>query len=358
MNKSFSVQTSFFFIILAVVSLGFLKILTPFLMDIFLAVIFFIIFRRVFYFFDKKLENKPRISSVLTLGVIVFTVVIPLMVVGVMVSMEAGDNYQLLVDNWPNINKGINKENILSLTKDFPFLEEYISKFDFDSVLPRISQFLSTIADLVFTLLKKTFFNITSLIINFFVILFLLYYIFIDGKQLLSKIQYLIPLSDNDEKNLFNDITKTTEAIIVNTFFIGFLEGTYGGIIFFFTGISSPFFWGIIMAFLSMIPLLGANTVLLPAAIYKFITGDIFNGVIILIVGCGAILIDQNLIKPKLDGKRSGIHPAIVFISSMGGLLWLGIVGFLIGPLVAAIFISLWNQFGNNYKEQLKEFNK
>jgi predicted PurR-regulated permease PerM len=106
-----------------------------------------------------------------------------------------------------------------------------------------------------------------------------------------------------------------------------------------------------------MIPLLGANTILLPAAIYKFIIGDTITGVVILIIGCGVILVNQNLIKPKLDGKKSGIHPAIVFISSMGGLTWLGIVGFLVGPLVAAVFIALWNQFGSNYKDQLNKFN-
>ena len=357
MKKQFTVQSAFFFIILIIVTLGYLKILTPFLMDIFLAIVLFITFRKPFRYFEHRLKGKKRVAAGITLTIIVFTVVIPLSIVGFMVSIEAGNNYKSLVEKWPEIKESINKENMISISDGIPFLGDYIKNFDLESIIPKVSQFFSTIVDILFDILKKTFINLTSLIINFFIILFLLYYIFVDGKELLAKIQYLIPLNDNDERDLFNEITKTTEAIIVNTFLIGFLEGTYGGLLFFLTGISSPFFWGIIMAFLSMIPLLGANTILVPAAIYKFIIGDIFTGIVLLLFGCGAILVNQNLIKPKLDGKRSGIHPAIVFISSMGGLAWLGIIGFLLGPLVAAVFIALWNQFGSNYKEQLDKFN-
>lgn len=357
MKNNFTVQSAFFFIILIIVTLGFFKILTPFFMDIFLALVLFITFRKYYYNINKRLNNKPRTAAGIMLIIIIFTVVIPLSIIGVMVSMEAGDNYKSLMDRWPEIKSNINKENVIHYTKSIPFIEEYIDKFDFDQIIPKISEFFTTIFDIVFTILKKTFFNITFLIINFFIILFLLYYIFVDGDKLLKKVQYLIPLKDEDEKQLFSEITKTTEAIIINTFLIGFLEGIYGGLLFFLTGIPSPFFWGIIMAFLSMIPLLGANTILLPTAIIQFLTGNIITGFIILIVGCGAILVNQNLIKPKLDGKKSGIHPAIVFISSMGGLAWLGIVGFLIGPLVAALFIAIWNQFGRNYSEDLKKFN-
>jgi len=93
------------------------------------------------------------------------------------------------------------------------------------------------------------------------------------------------------------------------------------------------------------------------AGILYLILGDFTTGILILTLGTGAVLINQNIIRPRLDGNKSGMHAAIVFLGSMGGLIWMGIVGFLAGPLIAALFITIWNQFGIKYKNRLTAFN-
>ena len=112
------------------------------------------------------------------------------------------------------------------------------------------------------------------------------------------------------------------------------------------------------MIVLSLIPLVGANTILVPAVIILFAAGNMSGALILLIFGVGVIIINQNIIRPRLDGHKSGMHPAIVFLASMGGLVWMGIVGFVAGPMITAVFMIIWNQFGEHYKEKLEKYNK
>jgi len=199
--------------------------------------------------------------------------------------------------------------------------------------------------------------NISYFILHFCIILFLMYYAIIDGKQLIKKIQFLIPLRDEDEKEFYLKLEQVTDALILNTFVIGLIEGTYGAILFAILGIPSPFFWGTVMAFCSIIPFVGANSVFLPAAIIEFIMGNYIKGTILLVLGVGVIFVNQHIVKNRLDGSRSGMHPALVFIGCFGGMLWMGIIGFLAGPVIVALFTVIWGQFGKRFEKSLIVFN-
>lgn len=181
---------------------------------------------------------------------------------------------------------------------------------------------------------------------------------FADGDILLTRLQYLIPLKDEDEVELMYNIEKVTDGIVINSFMLGAIEGTYGGILFAMLGIPSPVFWGIIMVGLSIIPLLGTNSVLVPAVILYFILGDTATALILLFAGSGVVLINQNIIRPRLDANKSGMHTAIALIASLGGLMWMGVIGFLAGPLITALFIVIWNQYGKKYQKRLEIMNK
>jgi predicted PurR-regulated permease PerM len=214
------------------------------------------------------------------------------------------------------------------------------------------------VVEFIIGFIQQTFINAGVLIIHFFIVLFLLYYLFIDGKKLVERIQYLVPLKDTEEKEMFSKLERVTDAIVLNTFMLGFIEGAYGGALFAILGIPSPFFWGMLMTFLSIIPLVGANTILVPMGVIQILIGNVGTGIVILAVGCGAILINQNIIRPRLDGHKSGMHPAIMFLASMGGLILMGLIGFIVGPMITGLFLVSWNQFGERYKRKLEKFNK
>ncbi len=355
-ESKINLQEITFFLILIFATIGFFSVIKPFLSDIFVAVILAIIYKRPYAYFLKIFKENRRKATILTMLLLFFTVVIPMTFVAVMVSREVGNTYILFTENWTTV-----KEYIIHLPEklsSIPILEGMVDDVNWQEVANQTGDMLSSLVTFLIKVVQTTFINAGIIFIHFFIVLFLLYYLLIDGRKLIKRLQYLLPLKDTDEQEMFRKFEQVTDAIVINTFVLGFIEGAYGGILFAILGISSPFFWGMLMAFLSIIPLVGANTILLPMALVQFIFGNIWGGIIILIFGCGAIIIDQNIIRPKLDGAKSGIHPAIMFLASMGGLVLMGIIGFIAGPMIMGMFLVLWNIFGERYQTKLEKYNK
>jgi predicted PurR-regulated permease PerM len=111
------------------------------------------------------------------------------------------------------------------------------------------------------------------------------------------------------------------------------------------------------MAVISMVPLVGTNLILVPAGTVLILQGRVVAGLVIILVGLAGVAVTQNIIKPKLLGDRSGLHPALALLAILGGIAWLGIVGFVIGPLLVSLFIVIWEQFGRRYRSALDSRN-
>jgi predicted PurR-regulated permease PerM len=352
----FNLQEVFFFLILILITIGFYSIIKPFLVDIFMAIILAILFKRPHDYLNRKFKNKPKKAANFSILLVFFTIIIPLSVIAIMISSEIGSTYNSFMSNWPAIQNYF--QHLPEKASSLPIIKNYVNDIDWNKVAESVNQSISVIATFLLELIQQTFINIGFMLFHFFVILFLLYFIFIDGKKLVERIQFLVPIKDSEEKELIEKFEKVTDAIVFNSFMIGFIEGAYGGILFAILGIPSPFFWGMMMTFLSIIPVVGANSVLVPMGIYQILVGNVATGIIVLALGAGAIIINQNIIRPRIDGSKSGIHPAIMFIASMGGLITMGVVGFLIGPMLAGLFSVIWNLFGKRYQLKLENFNK
>jgi predicted PurR-regulated permease PerM len=351
----FNLQEIFFLLILVVISVGFFSIIRPFLVDIFLAIVLAILFNRPYAYFCRKFKEKNSKAALLTILIVFFTIVIPVSFITMMVSKEVSSTYDAVKVNWPAIQEYFN--HLPEKASSVPVVKDYIDEIDWNAVAEWVNKSYAAIAEFALGLIQKTFINVGFMIVHFFIVLFLLYFLFIDGKKMIERIQYLIPLKDTEERELIDKLKQVTDAIIFNTFMLAFLEGAFGGILFAILGIPSPFFWGMIMTFLSIIPIVGTNSILVPMAIFQIAIGNIWTGIIILVIGTGTVAVNQNIIRPRLDGYKSGMHPAIMFVASMGGLIVMGIVGFLAGPMIAGLFIVMWNLFGNKYKNKLEKYN-
>lgn len=327
----------------------------PFMTDILVTIILAITFKQPFIYFVKLFKGNRHKATISTMFMVFFTIFIPLTFVAFMISKEIGSSYILFTDNWSAVKEYI--AHLPEKVSSIPVLEEMVDDIDWQEVADQASEKLSALVTFIIKLIQTTFINAGIIIIHFFIVLFLLYYLLLDGDTLINRIHYLLPLKDDDEKKMLKKLEQVTDAIVLNTFVLGIIEGVYGGTLFAVLGISSPFFWGMLMTFLSIIPLVGANTILLPMALVQFILGNVVSGVIILVLGCGAIVINQNIIRPRLDGNKSGIHPAMMFLASMGGLILMGVIGFIAGPMIMGLFLVLWNIFGVRYKEKLDIYN-
>ncbi|MBU4486286.1 MAG: AI-2E family transporter [Candidatus Delongbacteria bacterium] len=356
--KNFKISDYFFLGFLLLISFSFINLIVPFIIDIFLAIVLYIIFRKPFAYALKKTKSRKK-ASVITVILVILVVAIPLFFVGMMVSVEASENYRNIKEQLPKFQEILTIESLKEYALKIPVFGEDISKeietINPDQVKEIGANILMSTSTFVLKLIQTAFFNLTSFIMHLFITPFILFFLFLDSKKFISKIRSVLPLEREDEKKAVGELVKITDTIIIYTFLIGVAEGTYGGAMFSIMGIGSPFFWGVIMVVLSMIPIVGANTIIAPAAIIQILMGNYTKGVILLVLGSGLIVINQNIIKPKLAGDRSGLHPVVMFVATIGGIAWLGMVGFLVGPLIAALTIVSWELFAIKFKAESTE---
>lgn len=351
--KNIKMNDYFFIGFLILITLSFFQLLMPFVVDIFLAVVLYIIFRKPFAYVLKKTKSRKK-ASMITVLLVILVVSVPLFFVGMMVSFEATDIYRSIKERLPQIQEVLTTESLKEYASNVPLIGEDLSNeiesMDMEKIKEISARILSSAGSFVMSIIQAAFFNLTTLLMHLFITPFMLFFLFLDSKKLLSKVRGVLPMERTDEKKAVDELVKITDTIVIYTFLIGIAEGAYGGILFAIMGIGSPFFWAIIMVILSMLPIVGANSVIVPASVMLILNGHPAKGIILLVIGAGAIVINQNIIKPKLAGDRSGLHPVVMFVSSVGGIAWLGMTGFLVGPLIAALTIVSWELFAAKFK--------
>lgn len=357
LNSKFGLQEFFFFTILIGLSVAFFNIIAPFLSDIFLTLVLVILFQRPYRFLLRKFKDKTHFAAGATILLVVFSIVIPLFFVGYLVTKEATHSFTIISEKWPELRAEITQEKINTYLNDIPVLRDYTEDIDIEDYKKKAEEVIAKASGYTLTLVQNTFTGLAFMLFHAFVILFLLYYMLIDGKTLLKRIQFLIPMSDAEESELFTNIKRVTDGIVINSFMFGIIEGVWGTILLVIFDVPSPVFWGFIMAIFSIIPLLGANTAMFPIAVVYLLLGDYTTGILLIVLGNGAFLISQNIIRPRVDGNKSGMHTAFVFLASLGGMFWMGIIGFLAGPLLTALFLTIWNQYGARYRTKLDSMN-
>jgi predicted PurR-regulated permease PerM len=167
--------------------------------------------------------------------------------------------------------------------------------------------------------------------INFFLVVISLYYIFKDSDQFLGKVRQAIPLAPEDREMLFERLEEMVYATLYGGIFVAILQGFLGGVAFWFLGVSAPIFWGTIMAFLSFLPVVGPVCVWGPVVIYFFFQGSVVKG----------IVLSDNFLRPMLISKRTKLHTILLFFGVLGGVKGFGLLGLIVGPLVVTICITI-----------------
>ncbi len=347
------VLDGFFILILLGLTYAFYKVIAPFLLDIFLAVIFVNIFRGMYLFFTRKM--KPWAASLITVLLLFILVVALLSFFGIVFSTEAVGGLKELSEAWPQFKAEVLSWDIEGLIEEVPFADQLFLTNGSLDISGTLDKAFSTFSGVVVTFIKNSFTSISSAILHFILVIFIMYFLFTQGPKLLDTVRELIPLDSTNTEELIREVGNMTRATVMSTLLIGILEGVYGGLIFVIFGIPSPALWAILIAIVSMIPLIGSNLIIVPAGILEILSGQYAAGVIIILLGLGGIAVSQNILKPKLLGGRSGLHPLIVLLSTLGGIAWLGLIGFLVGPMVAALFIVIWRQFAKRYKAERDE---
>jgi len=152
-------------------------------------------------------------------------------------------------------------------------------------------------------------------------------------------------MKDDTERTLIDKISEVTLATIKGNFVVACVQGSLGGLIFLALGIGGALIWGVVMGLASLLPAVGAALIWAPVAVYLLATGSIAKGIILIVFGVGIIGLVDNFLRPKLVGRETGLPDYLILLSTLGGLSLFGIDGFIVGPLIAALFVACWQIF-------------
>jgi predicted PurR-regulated permease PerM len=240
-----------------------------------------------------------------------------------------------------------------NLLESIPFYDQI--KPYHELILRKAGEMVSLLSSFLINHLQ----SLTKVTVNFlfmlFILLYSMFFFLIDGQKLLHKILYYLPLEDREEQQILDKFTSVTRATLKGTAVIGILQGGLAGVAFAVLGIPSAVFWGAIMTVLSIIPGIGTMLVWGPAAIILAAAGNYFKAAGLALF-CGLVVggID-NLLRPRLVGKDTKMHELLIFFGTLGGIAFFGVIGFIIGPIIAALFVTIWDIYGLVFCDVLPE---
>lgn len=183
--------------------------------------------------------------------------------------------------------------------------------------------------------------GLAGVIVQMFFVIFTMYYFFKDGENISRTVRDSLPLDRDQADSIMTRTREVIDASVYGVLTIAIIQGTLGGLAFWFLGLRSALIWGVAMTFLSMVPMLGAFLVWVPAAIYLAVTGHYVKAIILVLWGTLVIGMIDNFLRPKLVGSRTRLHELLIFFSVLGGLNVFGVLGVVLGPVVLAITLAL-----------------
>lgn len=349
MNKDFA--NRFSVILLAVsISILFLSMISGFLMAIVMAAIFSGLIYPFYLKILNRFKGKTILSGMLTLLIFFFIVLIPVAgIIAVLVEQALSASETL----GPLIRKELSEPNqLLADIQALPVVNKVFP--DPEALADALEKLVKGAGSFVVNNLSNVTSGTVNFLFQFFIMLFTMYYFLVYGRDYLGKLLFSLPLNSNDEKRLLTKFTSVTRATLKGTFIIGAVQGAMGGVAMWIAGIPNTLFWGVIMAVFAIIPAIGPAIVWFPASIFLFIQGETTAGISLFLFGAIAISNIDNLLRPRLVGREAQLPDLMILFGTLGGLALFGAVGLIIGPIIAALFVTIWDIYGEVFHNLLE----
>ena len=331
------------------ISAIFISMVRGFLLAILLAAIFSGLLYPLYRKLLKKFSNKTSLASIVTLLLFVFVILIPVAGILAVVVDQAIDASQTI---GPILKERIGEPNsLLDRLNDIPIVHQFFP--DHTKFVEAVEGVIKGMGTFVIDNLGHISSGAVKFFFDFFVMLFTMFYFLIYGKEYLEWLLYCLPLNSEEENLLLSKFTTVTRATLKGTFVIGAIQGALGGVAMAIAGIPNTFFWGVIMAVFSIIPAVGPAIIWAPAAVYLIVTGNTAAGIGLALFGAIVVGNIDNVIRPKLVGQEAELPDLMIFFGTLGGLALFGAAGIIIGPIVAALFVSIWDIYAKTFRDQL-----
>ncbi len=342
-----TIQNLFFFGFLGLSTILFFWLIGSFAYTIFWAIFFTIVFYPLYENILKKTKKKEILSTTLTTILIIFSVLIPL-----------SFTTYVVIDQIPKVSKTfLEKQNIETVLSNIPFKDKIDlvlikNKIDPNKIeeqmIESTKKSLNSFSGKIISFSQ----NIFEIIMNLFLMFYIIFFGLKDGKKYLLRLSKILPLGDKTERRLFKKFSSIVRSIFKGTLIVSLVQGLIAGLLFYIVGFKGIIVWTILLIISSMIPALGSGLITIPATMYLFFTGD-FSGGIILTIGIILISTIDNVLRPYLIGHETEIPDMLITISILAGLSLIGITGLVIGPVIAGFFLVMWHMFEEKYNDRL-----
>lgn len=343
-----TLQTSLFISLLVAATALFAWLIHDYILAVFWAVVLAIAFYPIFVRIRTALKGRASLASLITILFIIVVVVVPLYILGSLVASEALSLYE-----------SFSKQDITakSVMAQLQVVMQPLAQFGFDvsTAQQHISSLVQHLSSKVGGFAIDAGRATAGTFVGALLMLYILFFALRDGGSIARRTMQALPLGDKKEQMLFDRFVAIVHAMLKGSFIIALIQGILGGLLFAAVGLQAAALWGFVMGILALIPATGTALVWLPAGLFLIATGSLWKGVIVLLVGTFVIGLVDNLLRPVLVAKDTAMPDVLILLSVLGGLTLFGVAGIIIGPVITAFFLSMWQLFEHDYEKELKK---
>ncbi len=330
------------------------QILVPFLEPILWAILMAMVLYPAYKKLLGLMKKRETLSAIAMTFLVVLVIILPFSLLLLALTNELITAYHLVEEK---VKSGDLQVSWQKMTQN-PTVQWILLKLGQNTELTSLDPFdfliknLQQITNFLFSQSTKVLKGLSGFVIGFFFTLLSLYYLFKDGDHFLERLKGTIPIPAKQRDLLIERFGDMVRATIYGGLLIALVQGLIGGIAFWVLGLHSPVLWGTAMAFFSFIPVGGTAFVWVPASIFLFIRGAVARGIILLIIGVFGISMVDNFLRPHFISSRTNIHPLLLFFAVLGGIQAFGLVGIIMGPLVATLCLTLIEIYTEDTSEE------
>lgn len=342
-----------FILLLIAVTAGFGLVLEEYAVAIFWGVVFAIVFAPLHRKLLMRMPNRPTLAALATLLISLVMVILPLSLIGLSLIKETSAIYDQVSSG--NLSAGSYVEQVFNALPSWltPWMEK-LHLGTLEEIQAKLSNIALQASKLAATKAVGLGQNTLGFVVGFGVMLYLIFFLLRDGKELVARIWAATPLAAEHKRELATKFITVIRATVKGNLAVAAAQGALGGLIFWILGIQGAVLWAVVMAFLSLLPAVGAGLVWGPVAIYFLATGAVTKGLILAAYGVLVIGLVDNVLRPLLVGKDTKMPDYVVLISTLGGMALFGLSGFVLGPAIAALFMAAWELFATMQEQEEK----
>ena len=347
-----NLRTAFVLLLVVAVTVLFLAVTWPFLKPLLLGALLAGLFHPLYRWIKRLLGDRASLGAAITLLVLLFLGLGPVSAfLGIVLQQALTMSDQAI----PWLTQHLGAASTFNVNEwvvqKFPALAKYMPTQE--QMLQQVGNVAKTTGAFLVGFASRMTATTAAFLLNLFVMLYAMFFFFRDGHKILERIFYYTPLSDEDETRMLAQFASITRATVKGTLVIGIIQGALAGIAFWVAGIEGAALWGTIMTILSIIPGIGAALVWVPVVIILYVTGQYLTATL-LAAWCAAVVgTVDNFLRPVLVGRDAKMPDLLILIGTLGGLFLFGPIGFIVGPIVCGLFLTVWDIYGTTFREVL-----